>query len=196
VTEVRKNNLHDIDPRHFSVVSKKTRYLPVFARDVGWAILPAAGLPAGWTRWKAGPQAEKPAPLFRRIQVLFLCGRRLGRASSLSNWCNVTNCPLRICSRPRRIAVNFGICASEDWGTLLHLLDHCRRKGNGHGLARSHICGVTTVCVGPCPTAPFRSRLVHTFTRLSFLTGISGARSGRLRGGVRLLRWQGGGRSR
>jgi hypothetical protein len=21
-----------------------------------------AGLPAGWTRWKAGPQAEKPAP--------------------------------------------------------------------------------------------------------------------------------------
>jgi hypothetical protein len=23
---------------------------------------PQAGLPAGWTRWKAGPQAEKPAP--------------------------------------------------------------------------------------------------------------------------------------
>jgi len=30
-------------------------------RDVG-AILSAAGLPAGWTRWKAGPEAEKPAP--------------------------------------------------------------------------------------------------------------------------------------
>jgi hypothetical protein len=25
---------------------------------------PQAGLPAGWTRWKAGPQAEKPAPQF------------------------------------------------------------------------------------------------------------------------------------
>jgi hypothetical protein len=23
---------------------------------------PQAGLPAGWTRWKASPQAEKPAP--------------------------------------------------------------------------------------------------------------------------------------
>jgi hypothetical protein len=25
---------------------------------------PQAGLPAGWTRWKANPQAEKPAPQF------------------------------------------------------------------------------------------------------------------------------------
>jgi len=25
---------------------------------------PQAGLPAGWTRWKASPQAEKPAPRF------------------------------------------------------------------------------------------------------------------------------------
>jgi len=30
-------------------------------RDVGRAVLPAAGLPAGWTRWKSGPQAVKPA---------------------------------------------------------------------------------------------------------------------------------------
>ena len=28
----------------------------------GRPILAAAGLPAGWTRRKAGPQAEKPAP--------------------------------------------------------------------------------------------------------------------------------------
>jgi hypothetical protein len=32
--------------------------------------LPAAGLPAGWTRWKAGPQAVKPAPPFSRILVI------------------------------------------------------------------------------------------------------------------------------
>ncbi len=46
VTEVRANNLHDIDPQHFSVGSKKTRCLPVFARDVGSGN-PARGRPSG-----------------------------------------------------------------------------------------------------------------------------------------------------
>jgi hypothetical protein len=36
---------------------------PVLARRCGGrAILPAAGLPAGWTHWKAGRQAGKAAP--------------------------------------------------------------------------------------------------------------------------------------
>ena len=38
-----------------------TEIPPVFAKRVGRAILPAAGLPAGWTRWTVGPQAVKPA---------------------------------------------------------------------------------------------------------------------------------------
>ncbi len=32
---------------------------------------PQAGLPAGWTRWKAGPQAEKPAPQAAKREVIF-----------------------------------------------------------------------------------------------------------------------------
>ena len=37
--------------------------LVVSAPEIGGrASLPAAGLPAGWTRWNAGPQAVKPAP--------------------------------------------------------------------------------------------------------------------------------------
>jgi len=36
---------------------------------VGQAILPAAGLPAGWTRWKAGPQPERLPHDFRRILI-------------------------------------------------------------------------------------------------------------------------------
>src|ERR1019366_7690446 len=34
----------------------------------GWQSCPHAGLPAGWTRWKAWTQAEKPAP-----HLLVLC---------------------------------------------------------------------------------------------------------------------------
>jgi hypothetical protein len=32
------------------------------ALTVGWPFVAAAGLPAGWTRWKADPQPEKAAP--------------------------------------------------------------------------------------------------------------------------------------
>ena len=34
---------------------------------------PSIDLPAGWTRWKAGPQTVKPAPLFKRILVYSAC---------------------------------------------------------------------------------------------------------------------------
>src|ERR1035438_5080156 len=37
------------------------------ACPVGRAILPAAGIPAGWTRWKASPQPERAAP--QRVAV-------------------------------------------------------------------------------------------------------------------------------
>ena len=71
VTEVRANNLHDIDPQHFSCGVKEDP-IPTSFRGGMWgrAILPATGLPAGWTRWKAGPQAVKPAPPFRRMLVI------------------------------------------------------------------------------------------------------------------------------
>jgi len=38
---------------------------------VGRVILPAAGLPAGWTRKKAGPRPEKAAPQPLEYQFLF-----------------------------------------------------------------------------------------------------------------------------
>jgi hypothetical protein len=31
---------------------------PIARSNVGQAFLPAAAFPGGWTRWKAGPQAE------------------------------------------------------------------------------------------------------------------------------------------
>jgi len=36
--------------------------IDILHRLWGGQSCPQAGLPAGWTRWKAGPQAEKPAP--------------------------------------------------------------------------------------------------------------------------------------
>src|SRR6266481_3012903 len=40
---------------------------------VGRASLPAAGLPAGWTRWKRVRRLVKPAPPFTRILVILAC---------------------------------------------------------------------------------------------------------------------------
>ena len=54
--------------------------------DVGRAILPAAGLPAGWTRWKAGPQAAKPALPFRRVLVIVDAALHYPRATWTRRW--------------------------------------------------------------------------------------------------------------
>ena len=47
-------------------------------RDVGRPTLPAAGLPAGWTRWKAGPQA-KACPTIQAHTRYSACRTTLAR---------------------------------------------------------------------------------------------------------------------
>jgi len=44
--------------------------------EVGREPRPAAGLPAGWTRWKAGPQAVKACPTAHSACRITLVARR------------------------------------------------------------------------------------------------------------------------
>jgi hypothetical protein len=67
--DVKLAGSHEIDEELLGWLRQAYESMPLSFCEIdilhrlwGGQSCPQAGLPAGWTRWKAGPQAEKPAP--------------------------------------------------------------------------------------------------------------------------------------